>query len=299
MTRTRYWGIAVASGACVMLLSSLVLAQEEKKEEEGRYPLSFVERPLTLPPLVLAPGLDADILHVSLSGGGLGGTDTVLGIGAGAKIGIIENLEARATVLTLAIDFSPPPGTKAFQYAGFSVGATYRFLKGPLEMGAAFDAFIQTADPSGALLKPGVPILVHLGKVARLDTGVTVPISTFGGGSSPLPGIPAASPSTTVGLGIPARLAFDIIEPLHVGVLSGLSIGALNPPAGESVTDTMAVPLGFFGGYAIGGRNGPILDIDPTFVWPAFLLPGAGGSASVVQAGVFDVAIEFTGYLYL
>lgn len=52
--------------------------------------------------------------------------------------------------------------------------------------------------------------------------------------------------------------------------------------------------LGVFGGYAIAGAKGPIVDIDPFFSWSRFL----GAPNTTVDAMDFEVGVDVTGYLY-
>jgi hypothetical protein len=70
-----------------------------------------------------------------------------------------------------------------------------------------------------------------------------------------------------------------------------------NPPTGTTVGDLVSIPLGFIAGYAVAGPHGPVLDIDPFFVWPGLFTPGQTGNA--VSSGLYDFGIEATYYFYL
>jgi hypothetical protein len=268
-----------------------VVVVEGEHEGKMRLPISYVERPLTLPPLILAPEIDFDVLHL---GGGVGSSTNLTSLGFAVRMGIIENLEIRATVVNLTLTPSP------VQFVGPAVGVTYRFLHGPVEIGASFDALFETVEPKGVALTPAIPVLAHLGKFGRIDTGVAIPISTQGPNvPGLLGGAPLLEGKASVGLEVPFRLSFDIVEPLHLGIATGFDMVTFNPPSGVSVGNGIYVPLGFFAGYAIGGRDGPIVDIDPFFTWPILLTPDAGGGGNAVNGGVWDVGIALTGYIYL
>ena len=69
--------------------------------------------------------------------------------------------------------------------------------------------------------------------------------------------------------------------------------------------DGLYVPLGIFAGYAVGGKNGPILDIDPFFGWPALITPGVetGGTCKNCPGhfnpGFITVGLALGGFIYL
>jgi hypothetical protein len=251
-------------------------------------PVSYPERGITNPAGILSPVLDfgaakpgatiPGVPFVPVAGpGGVAGTGVQLTLGAGYAI--TGDFGVRATVV--AAQFNSPAS-----YLGPSIGATYRFLKGDFEMGAALDiGFSTISGEGGVVFSPALPMHLHIAKIARLDVTPTIPISTPG--------------TTTVGLAIPVQFAIDIIEPLHVGAVTGYTM-LFNPPAPLSAGDTVGIPLGFIAGYAIAGPKGPILDLDPFFLWPALFTPGVSGpGTSATNAGIFDVGIEATYYFYL
>ena len=178
-------------------------------------------------------------------------------------------------------------------YAGFGdpgpgVGATFRLLRGDLELGVSLDASLITVQQlSGVVITPGVPVRLHLGKQLRLDTGAFLAITRA---SIDLGGNLSASLNST-GLTIPVSVLYDIIEPVHVGVNTGFGIADFS-----NVGESAAIPLGIFAGYAIKGPNGPLLDIDPFFTFPALVTPGA---SQATQTGVYAVGVNVGGFLYL
>jgi hypothetical protein len=244
---------------------------------ESEYPLSYTERPLTLSKMTLAPELVFNVGH-------LGGT--TFGMEIGAAFGITKDFEIGAVVLPM--DFAPSP----VRYGAPQIFATYRFFHSPtVEIGGRLRAAIYHEGVTGAAITPSVPFLFHLGKIARLDLepGVVISANRVPVGSTGT----LTGGSTYVGLSVPVQFAIDIIEPLHVGVNTGIIAGDFGH-FGDSVT----VPLGFFAGYAIGGKK-PVVDIDPFFRWDAFLMPGVGAGVDKVNAGIWNVGLNIRAYIYL
>lgn len=276
-------------------------AHGEHGGEESEYPVSYVERPLTLPKFTLAPFGELDIVRIGVGEGANSAAAVVAGMQIGASFGITKNIEVGAVVLP--IQFNNGAG-----YGGLFVGeegtlaqpsiyGTFRFLHtGVFEMGARLR--LQFIVPhaefglgAGAIITPSVPMLVHIGKVGRLDAEVAIPIRAIGVSE----GTGAFSTSTTqvrAGLDIPLRLAFDIIEPLHVGVSTGVSIEDF----GEASASTR-IPLGVFFGYAVG-HGKPIVDIDPFFSFFQFITPGGGIFGDKVNPGIFVAGVSARGYIY-
>lgn len=267
---TRLW---FAAGG----LATLAYATAASADEAAgtlRLPVSYVERGLTLPKMILAPEVDFGVAR-------LGGA-TLVNLTALAQFSILDDLTVRATVAPLQL--SPTFYYGNIDAPGPTVGATYRFVRGEVEVGASVDLGVTAYQVTGVYFQAGLPVHVHFGTRARLDTGVFLPVQSFPG-------------TTALGVNVPARLAVDIIEPLHVGVSTGFQIAELNPPKGVTVGNTAGVPLGIFGGYAIAGDKGPIVDIDPFFTWLAFI----SGAPGITNPDVkdFEVGVAVTGYIYL
>jgi hypothetical protein len=252
-----------------LLFTRTAVAQEEPPATE-RLPTRYAERPLTLPRLVLAPSAALAIAHVE--SGPI--SETGVAVGAAASIGITDDLTLSAAPLALAL--SPK-----VEYAGPTLGATFRFVHGVVELGASATATLRTNDPTGVTLTPGIPLLVHLGRSARLDTGVAVPIAT------------AKDQKPRAGLVVPVQLALQVADPVHLGFSTGVGMVLSDPGPSE----TLFVPLGVFAGVAIPGKDGPILDIAPTFAWNALFVPNA--TTDTVNFGVYTATLVLTAYLYL
>jgi hypothetical protein len=280
--------IALASGAA---FADEPKHKEPKGGEASDYPVSYVERPLTLPRFALAPELELDVTRTTIviTVGGPTTIEMGAGMALAATFGITSDFEVGAVVAP--IEFAPTAA-----YGDPQIFATYRFLhQKDFDLGARLRTTLITpheGEAAGVVITPSVPFLLHIGKIARFDAEVGVPIVIYG--STTLgPGFTMAS-HVAVGLDVPLALAFDIIEPLHVGVSTGVGIGDLGHPK-----ETTVIPLGIFLGYAIGhGR--PILDIDPFFTFVDFITPGGElGSGDRINPGIFVGGVSLRGYIYL
>ncbi len=281
------------------IMAALSLTAGAAGAGEQEYPVSFVERPLTLPRFTLAPELEIDINRLpgaAVTTGATGNIPVVAGMQIGAAFGITKDLEVGAIVLP--IQFNGGGG-----YGGLFVGdetvgepqayATFRFLHlDMLDVGARVRIYgipPHGGLPGGAILEPSIPLLLHIGKLARLDAELGVPITIV---SSTAPTAPGSNENGVhAGLDLPIRLAFDIIEPLHVGVSTGVHVDDF------SEGSQTAIPLGVFAGYAIGEKR-PLIDIDPFFSFYEFITPGGGPVGDKANPGLFVVGVNAKGYLY-
>jgi hypothetical protein len=291
--------LLAASGREAKAQSVAVPAPAEPAEEHYRLPVSYVERGITNPAKILSPEVDFGVTNFSqtfTTAGPLGSASVTLSqayvnLAILAGYSITDDFGVRATVVPL--EFNSP-----FAYLGPAVGATYRFLKGDFEMGVAADLTVQTCgtagcynpqygpgNGAGVVFVPSVPMHLHFGKKARLDVQPGIPIANVGAG-------------TTVGLAVPVQFAYDIVEPLHVGAMTGVNVNFV-APNGATVGDTFAIPAGVFGGYAIAGKDGPMLDIDPFVLWPVLFTPASQTGFGKADGAFVDVGVNVTYYLYL
>jgi hypothetical protein len=258
-------------------------AEGEGGEKGGeKMPLPLAERPLTLPKMTLAPVVGFAVAHRVVDGANLA---TAVGLEIGAHFGILDDLEVGATVLPLAL-------APDFAYENPQIEGTFRFVKGKVELGARLRAsFVTQKGAGGVAVEAGVPVLVHLGEAARIDTGLFVPM---GFGTGPAFGGEYIGGTTAIGLRIPFQFIYDVIPALHVGAQTGVVIADFNDAAKLTY-----IPLGFVAGYAIGNEKGPLVDIDPFFNFPYFASPGVPAPADKINAGYFQVGLEATVFLYL
>lgn len=274
-------------GTVAVATTMLCVASAASAEEKGgkRLAIPFAERGLTLGAMILAPEVGFDAFHYKFGAF----SDTSVGMEIGARFGILDDLDVRAVAVPL--HFTPE-----FAYGNPVLGAQYRFLKGDFELGAAVNARIPTKTGERFGLEAGLPARLHVGKTAVLDTGAFF-LMNGGATESPIAAAVAAlgalgGGKDSFGVNIPIRFAIDVVEQAHVGLSTGFSIGDFSD-AGSSIN----IPLGVFGGYVIPGDNGPMLDIDPYFMFPNFATPGSNGDK--INANIFQVGVAASYYLYL
>jgi hypothetical protein len=269
------FGVALVAGAGT--------ARAEGEEKGGeKMPLPLAERPLTLPKMTLAPELGFGVSHFNFDGFNLG---TTVGVDIGAHFGILDDLEVGAVVLPVKL--SPD-----FGYENPQLEATFRFVKGKIELGARVRTlFVTEKSVGGVVVEAGVPVLIHVSEAARIDTGAFA-LMSFGSGVSF--GGEFKGGKTAGALRIPFQFIYDVIPPLHVGVQTGFAIADLSD-AGHKIY----VPLGVVAGYAIGNEKGPLVDIDPYFTFPYFATPGVPSPGDKINAGAFQTGLAATVFLYL
>ena len=276
-----------APAAPVVATASVAPAAPPPPVEGGtRLAVAFAERGITNPEKILSPAADFDITGI----GGPFGTGVHANLALRAAYSLTDDLGVRATVIP--IEFNDPTA-----FLGPSLGATYRLLKGDFELGVAADVLIQTCgsaslcynpqyfstgNNAGIFFNASAPMRLHLGKSAVLDTQ---PGLFFGGdGFGPV-----------FGFAVPVQFAYDIVESVHVGVATGFRMDLAVPKnVRENQGNTVDVPLGLFGGYAMPGKEGPVFDLDAFFTWPEFL-----NGANTAEGGFFDFGLSFIYYLYL
>ena len=192
---------------------------------------------------------------------GAAGSDTYVSLGVGAAYGIIDGLEVGALVLPLQF---APDGVDAYQNPEAYV--RYRFLTGNVEVGAQVGAQVPVVDGSDFGLSFGLPVLVRLGTMGRLDTGAEVELQF-------------ADPDMIASLDIPLALNFSVTENILVGGRTGFYLYDFD-------FDFYSIKLGVQGGYTI--QKG-IADITAWFQFPNFLSGkgvGDGISADAWEVGV-------------
>lgn len=282
-------GTIALSTMAMLAVASTASAADEPAKGGQRLAVPFTQRGITVGAMILAPDLDFSVTH-------LGSLSTPVSTAIGARFGIIDDLEVNAVAIPLT--YSPD-----FRYGNPRVGAIFRFLKGDFELGAGVNTRIPTKSGDQFGLQAGLPARLHIGKPMALDTGAFFLMN--GGAGEDYAGAIAASVSSalgalggtvsrdnTFGISIPIVFNFDVADPVHVGATTGFSIGDFGH-AGDSI----GIPLGFQGGFALAGDKGPMLDVDPYFLFPLFATPGSSGDK--INAKIFTVGAVATFYLYL
>jgi hypothetical protein len=278
---------------------------EAHETEPPRYPISRALRPLTLPKLHLAASLDLS------SAAWTQGRFTNATVGA--ALGITDDLTVRAVVAPLQLT-SPNAGTFGGVHYGETAGtqgptltATYRFLRGDVELGAFAGGQVLTAfNLSGYRLWAGVPLRAHVSKSVRVDVAPEVTFThqtneaiPAGGvalnpqGFIPVTDIGVLSPVAIVrttdryALYVPMDVTWSMTELFHAGMSTGYVAGDLS-----SVKDSSRIPLGIYGGYTVAGARGPVLDIDPYFDFPGLFRPGSSSQKTQTDWNEIGVTVR-------
>ncbi len=244
----------------------------------GAYPISMAQRPLTLASGTLAIGDGGpqmvgpvfSVTHISvcvpnpLGGPDVCGSDTGVGLILGASYGITDDLQVDGRVLPLQL--SPDA-----DYGNARLGATFRFVRGNVEVGARAGVTLINADKRRVGLDIGVPLDLHIGDNMRLATGATLNIGFYD--------------KARVGLEIPLIFEFNVTPNVALGLWSGLQIVDF-----DGAGDNIVVPLRIFGGYTVADdQNRPMLDVGGYFGFPLFInsAPGGGLTADIWELGVY------------
>lgn len=223
----------------------------------------FVDRALTLPPLHFSAdaGLGFGQGPSGLPGGVTGPTpapsDTPVKLGWGSNLEAAVGLPFLGEVgVRVGVRFGDDginagwgvgadhfgrlfdpileePGNAAVTNPEVRLRGTWLNLK-VVELGFETRFIIPTADRSDFELVPGVPLRIHIPGLARIDTGVWVPVDFSSGSYS---------------IDIPAQLFIQAGQAFF-GPITGLRFNHPGGDVGESTTD---IPAGIGGGYTLGG----------------------------------------------
>ncbi len=291
---------ASAVAAVLYIVAAPAYADEPDPASSAvRLPVAAAQRPITPPSLVFNPSLTFAVRHQVPQG-------SFIDLDVGASLGVTDNVSVRALVLPLQLS-APIGAGRRFQYGqtqgirGPSIGATYRFVRGVIEIGASLDLRIFTIENlSGGAIIPSIPVRLHASDVVAIDFEPSVNITratttvkqpVFAAiGSAVVGSIPETVPANAVRVQLPTSVLYNMSEPVHVGVNSGLTIFDVS-----DAKNSTGVPAGVFLGYAVAGSSGPILDVDPFFEFPYLLLPGR---TKVWNAEQYFVGVRVTGHLY-
>ncbi len=249
-----------------------------------RQPVPYVERHITLSYHTLAP-------DISVSAFGQAKQNPSVFLMSGIHIGIVDQFEVEAT--PHAFRLAPHGG---YFYPSF--GATWNFLQTrafDMAVRARFFIPVDTASNTNgkphATLVGGVPMIIHLGTIAKIDTGATVSMRF--------------DKSTVVGLvdttaspfylepGIPVKFVFQPADAAFLGFTTGLSVYDFNKAAA-----TTAIPLGFQAGVTTTSNKKPAADFGAKFDFPQFFTPGVKGTDKIAE-NVYEFGFWLRWYYYL
>lgn len=274
MNRSTFFWSLLASALTLSAAAGTARAQEGG---EQRYPVAYVDRPLTLPSFGL--GIDAtfDATQAVEDPNAIERTlQTNLAFAAGLAFGITEDLEVRASIGTLR--FMPE-----FQYLDPRVGVTYRFVGAEqvnFGIRAETTALVLPGE-AGVRLEASLPLLIRLGSSARIDLAPGAPITI------------QEQKAVSFGLNVPVAFAFQVVEAVHIGARTSATITDFSDPGANLI-----IPLGFFAGISLGSER-PIVEIDPYFNWNEFSRPGSKFDNDKVNIEKFSAGVTARLYLYL
>ena len=255
----------------------------KKRWKRGiRQPIPFVQRHITLSYRTLAP-------DVSVSVWGAGKQDVNVFLMSGVRYGIVDQFEIEAT--PHAFRLTPEGG-----YFAPSFGATWNFIQTAFDMGVRARFFIpvdsgQPGAKGTSVLSAGLPMIIHLGSYAKIDTGVNV---TAAFASKKKVGLyeQTASPFMQEP-GIPLKFVFQPDEALFLGAGSGFSLFDFDQKA-----ESIAIPLSFRAGVTTSSKKKPAADFGVDFQWPEFATP-ASKAHDKVHEDVFELGFWLRWYYYI
>ncbi len=247
----------VIPGLALATLATAGLAGSAQAEDE--FPLVYGQRPI-----VLTKGLsqvDAAFSALKLDNPFI--DDVFLRLDASYNYGVLDDLTAGILAVPLAL--SPEA-----DYGNPQVYGTYRFLNGPVEVGAHLRL---TLPVNGGDFGAGVGALARfdLNKAAYINVGLLLNM-TFGD-------------STVLGLNVPVEFAVSFTRQLFFTVDTGLFFPNFDG-------DAWSVPLGVGLGYTLEAPNGgPLADI-----FFKFSLPTAINNSAVFET--FDWQAQLGGHFF-
>ncbi len=252
--------------------------EEVMMEPPQGYPVTFSQRPLTLPAMTLRGDLGFQILHLDL---GLLGDDTVTSLGAGVGFGILDDLEvglgASPIAATLpsyatALSVRGLSGVLSPDYArGFNqpqLYGRYRFVSTEtVEVGAEL-GFIFPANDADFGMNLAVPARFRFGDNFALDAGLGF-FTSFGEDA-----MGDRDPDFWLTLNLAPRFAMEMF---YVGLDTGFVM-----PLGED-PDFTIIPLTFEAGATLGITETMVLDLFAHGGLPYFIVPGSDGDKAITE----------------
>lgn len=245
------------SGLALAALATAGLAGTAQAEDDD-FPLVYGQRPI-----VLTKGLSQVDAAFSLFKADLPGATVALRLDASYDYGVLDDL----TVGILAVPLALSPDA---DYGNPQVYGTYRFLNGPVEVGAHLRL---TLPVNGGDFGAGVGALARfdLNKATYINVGALLNM-TFGD-------------STVLGLSVPVELAISFTRQFFFTVDTGLFFPNFDG-------DAWAIPLGVGLGYTLEApAGGPLLDL-----FFKFSLPSAINNATVFET--FDWQAQLGGRFF-
>lgn len=251
----------------VSLLGLFVLGAPLSASAQSPFPLEYSERPLTINQGTIAIQAALQYYKVADQETAFGtiSIDPIISLLADVSYGITDDFEVNILAIPLVLS----PDT---DYGNPVLSATYRFLRGPVELGAYVGILIPVQDGSDFGLTVGLPALLGLNASTKIVTGVYLPIS-FGD-------------STVVSLQIPIEFAVNFTPQFFFDVFTGINMYDMDP-------DFLSVPLGVGLGYTLAASaDRPLGDLFARFSFPAFI-NGGPGDAIITDIMQFQIGGRF------
>lgn len=266
-------------------------------------PVPYVDRPLTLPKLVLAGELGATFTHLEVElfdrardESFNGGAVELIG-----TMGITDDVELEIALLSFVTEqheftAMSPRFAESISGADWGVarfGGTVRFFADDFaDIGARFRLLVDNNAQIG--FNPGLPIRVRYPGVFRLDTGVSLLGMVQTKGDSHRFGIVDLN-SAPMGpdAGVPVKIAFNFFEQMYLQLSSGF--GALD----VTTDDYIFFPLGAQLGGTIPFVGEHVLDLAGGFNFPFFIVPAGNNLEQRLGTEVWQVGLLAKLYLEL
>lgn len=269
---------------------------ERRRKKSKRQPKPWVERPLTLPRMTLAP-------DISISAGGNGTRDQSAFLASGVRFGIIDQVEVELTPHAFRLVSNP-----AYYFP--SLGITAGYTGNTFEVAGRVRYFVGIDSDVGVspgALMIGVPMAIHLGKWGRIDTGAFITLDFDNTLQTPLttPRSIALAPNSgfRAGLfqtgaspfyldqGIPFHFLFQPVPEFWFGIHHGINILDF-----ENAGETFALPLGAEIGLSASDDFNPLADLGFRADLPLFIRPGG---TDVIEEDAYELGVWFRWYYHL
>jgi hypothetical protein len=236
----------LAVGAVSMLLFSGRIAQAA---------VPWVDRTITLPRHDWAFDFGFGIAHVPNPNNAFGPGFNIEGAGAvtravqlGLRTGLRFGVPARSNGPAGADAYGRPFDTETYGQGNDVVANPEFYVRGALVQGDVFELGLEgriyTPFSVGLGVMFGMPLAFHLGRVARIDTGVYIPVFFY-------------DPTRAI-ISLPFHLWFQLTDKLWLGPLLGLRFYSNNPDGAcgapgfwPGCGNRASVPFGFGLGYQI------------------------------------------------
>ena len=195
-------------------------------QHEDKLPVPHVERPLTLPEMHGRGELDGTFNHLEDSNRGFTFSANGGVLEIGGAFGLTDDIELEARLISLELgEFALTPlSLDLVDDADWGVsrfGGTLRFVATDVaEIGARVRLYLDHHATFG--FGGGVPIVIHGGKIVRLETGIgwvgRVPTN---GAKASFGLVDASDVPMSADAGIPLRASFQIIDEVWLGLNTG------------------------------------------------------------------------------